>query len=165
MPYVPTHCKRWKLPRSYMGASWTEYYAFLGQHRDSDAIYRSNFTVALAALRALPEFDGSDDGSRIIVRETHWAVGWVEWIAIHETDEAWLRAADEMLACIENYLLLDEMHYSELEWNEACEYWQRMSVSNRVEVCQECGITPFAARHDYLPADDDGRLFDYLRSA
>jgi hypothetical protein len=34
---------RWNRPDHYMGAEWPEYFVFLGQNRDSDALTRSNF--------------------------------------------------------------------------------------------------------------------------
>ena len=81
MSYEPKHLKRWTMPNSYFGAVWPNYYVFLGQHRDSDALTRSNFTCGLKAL-------GGESETVEVVRESHWAVGWVEWIAIHQDDAA-----------------------------------------------------------------------------
>lgn len=161
-----TYLKRWTLPRYYMGARWDGYYVFLGQHRDSGSVTRSNFTVARAALDLLPPFEppDADTDSRIVVSENHWAVGWVEWIAIHETDAAAIEAAEAMLERLENYPVLDEEHWSELEWTEAADYWARLSVRDRLDAIERSGaaVSMFAARHDYIPHDDDGRLFEYL---
>ena len=33
----------------------------------------------------------------IVVRESHWAVGWVEWIKIHELDTTALAIADKQV--------------------------------------------------------------------
>ncbi len=148
--------KRWELPSDYFGAEWPDYYVFLAQHRDSDALTRSNFEVGLREL-------GGESETVFIVRERHWAVGWVEWIAIHKSDEAAIQAADEMLCAIEDYPVLSDEHFSELEYNEACEYWERMRVSDRLEYCQRAGVSIFAARRDYLPTDDTGYLLELLR--
>ena len=80
----------------------------------------------MKALESLPPFipDNEETDSRIEVSENHWAVGWVSWIAIHETDTAALKAADEMAASLENYPVLDECDLSELESEEALETWQ-----------------------------------------
>lgn len=147
--------KRWTYPKDYLGATWYGYYVFLSQHRDSDAVDRSNFAVALAEL-------GGQSDTVIVVRESHWAVGWVEWIAIHESDTASQAKANAMLERIADYPLLDEGHYSDLQWREASDWWSRMSVSERLDLCKEHGISIFAARHDWIPQDDDGRLFEYL---
>jgi len=147
-----------------MGDEWHGYYVFLAQHRDSDVVTRSNFQVGLAALGALPEWTDEENDSRIVVRESHWAVGWVEWIAIHENDAEAIAAADDMLERLSNYPALDDDHWTQLEYDEAAEWWVRMSVRDRLDAIarSRCDCSPFAARHDYLPSDDNGALLQYL---
>lgn len=145
--------KRWTLPDSYAGAEWPEYFVFLGQHRDSDALTRSNFECGLEAL-------GGESETVKVVREGHWAVGWVEWIAIHESDTEALEAADEILCALSDYPVLNEFHFSELENEEAENYWQQLPLRYRVELCQEAGISVFAARHDYIPMEDSGFIYE-----
>lgn len=41
--------------------------------------------VSAYATCMLRELGGESETVRV-VRESHWAVGWVEWIAIHESD-------------------------------------------------------------------------------
>src|SRR6266481_6815350 len=90
MIYDPEHLQRWTLPPNYFGAEWPDYFSSgVGQSRDSDALERSNFTSMLTAL-------GGESETVIVVRETHWAVGWVEWIAIHQDDEKALKIADDI---------------------------------------------------------------------
>jgi hypothetical protein len=121
------HLKLWTRPECYMGAVWPDYYVFLGQHRDSDCLTRSNFTVGLKNL-------GGESETVIVVRENHWAVGWIEWIAIHQDDEKALAIADRILADIDNYPVLDECHFSELEMQEANEIWRNCyNARERVE--------------------------------
>jgi hypothetical protein len=49
--YTPENLKRWTMPPNYAGEVWPAYYtAGVGQHRDSDALARSNFRVLLARL-------------------------------------------------------------------------------------------------------------------
>lgn len=51
MAYQPQHLRRWTRPDSYFGAEWPDYFsAGFGQSRDSDALERSNFAVALRDL-------------------------------------------------------------------------------------------------------------------
>lgn len=145
--------KRWTLPDSYAGAHWPDYFVFVAQHRDSDALTRSNFECGLEAL-------GGESETIIVVRERHWAVGWVEWIAIHESDTEALEAADDMLCSLSDYPVLNESHFSELENEEAENYWEQLPLRYRVEMCQEAGISVFAARHDYIPRDDSGYIFE-----
>lgn len=156
--------QRWKRPDSYIGAEWPEYFVFLGQRRDSDAVTRSNFRTGLRALAALPPAPDCEDGSRIVVRENHWAVGWVEWIAVHETDTAAIAACDAMLARLDNYPVLDEEDLSDLEYGEACDRWERARVRDRLDMIRESGaaVSAFASRRSELPSDPDGRLWEYL---
>ena len=151
------HIKQWTLPDHYAGEVWPDWYMFLCQHRESDALTRSNFACGLAKL-------GGESDTVRVVRERHWAVGWVEWIAVHGSDAKALAAADEMLAALEVYPVLDDDHYSELEWNEANDYWASLPVSDRVGLCREAGLSIFAARRGYIPeGDDSGLIYDRLR--
>ena len=85
--------KLWTRPDSYWGAEWHDFYVFLSQHRDSDSLTRSNFTCALDKLG---ESKSCQWGETVqVVRENHWAVGWVEWIAIHKSD----LSADQAIQC------------------------------------------------------------------
>lgn len=154
--YIPDNLKRWSLPDSYAGAEWPEYFVFLAQHRDSDSVTRSNFIRGLEIL-------GGESRTVQIIRERHWAVGWVEWIAIHESDSAALKEADSIAAALEDYPVVDDEHLCALEWDEAADYWERMNVRDRAEYCKRAGLSIFAARRDYLPSDDTGALMDILR--
>jgi hypothetical protein len=115
--YTPNNLKRWTLPKDYGGKHWPDYYSSgVGQHRDSDALTRSNFICMLKAL-------GGESDTVIVVCENHWAVGWVEWIAIHQDDEKALTIADEIDAALSDYPVLDEEHFSQLEQEEADQVW------------------------------------------
>lgn len=137
--YIPKNLQRWKLPDCYYGTQWPGYYVFLAQHRDCDCLSRSNFRCGMEALKKLPAWEGKpedDDNnvSRYVVRENHWAVGWVEWIAIHESDHEALKTADEMAGALEEYPVLDESDFSELEEEEAQYVWLNCyNVRDRVD--------------------------------
>jgi hypothetical protein len=152
MSYEPEHLARWTLPDNYFGAEWPEYYVYFGRHRDSNLLTNINFDVALEAV-------GGESETVQVVRESHWAVGWVEWIAIHETDTKALQKADEIMAAYYEYPCLNEERLSEAEFEEAHKYWDRMPLQDRIEECREAGVSIFAARHDEL----QGELFDNIR--
>ena len=119
MSYEPEHLTRWTRPDHYAGAPWPEYFSSgVGQCRDSDALERSNFACMLKAL-------GGKSDTVIVVREGHWAVGWVEWIAIHESDATALKEADEIIAALADYPVISDDHFSETETEEANEVWMR----------------------------------------
>lgn len=121
------HINRWSRPSHYMGESWPDYYSSgVGQSRDSDALERSNFVCMLKEL-------GGESETVFVIRESHWAVGWVEWIAIHESDDKALAIADQIKGKLDDYPVIDEEHMSELEWTEAADYWDSMSPRSKVE--------------------------------
>ena len=128
--YFPTRLKLWTMPPNYAGEVWPAFYVFLGQNRDSDSLTRSNFAEALAAI-------GGESETVLIVHEGHWACGWVEWIAISQDDEAALRAADEIFERLEDYPVVNEDAWSELEFNEASDYWESLSPREKVQLAIE----------------------------
>ena len=130
--YEPEYLNRWTRLPNYFGDSWSEFYSSsFGRSRDSDVLERANFRATLTALgfnidenppEDCPTY-GDDEPTRIIVRENHWAVGWVEWIAIHETDTPGLKIADTLRENFEQYPILDEFLYSEIEDADCTETW------------------------------------------
>ena len=115
--YEPKNLKLWERPSHYIGEVWPATYgAGVGQSRDSDALERSNFRVMLNAI-------GGESETVTVVRESHWAVGWVEWIAIHQDDEKALEMADKLKGDLEDYPILSEDDFSETETEEANQVW------------------------------------------
>jgi len=156
MTYTAENLERWTRPDDW--AAWVDHWAyssecfvFIGRHRDSDILTEANFRVALEAL-------GGESDTVEIIREGHWAVGWVEWIAIHESDSKALRAADEIVAALEAYPVLDDMALSDAEAEAAAEYWQREPMRWRIDLCRDAGVSIFAARRDTL----DDAMFGHL---
>ena len=88
----------------------------VGQHRDSDCLARSNFTVVYQDLSA--RFGESVD----IARFGHWAVGWVEEIIFDVGNEDCERAVSAWQEKLDNYPVANEDHFSELEWEEMRDY-------------------------------------------
>lgn len=141
----------WEWPANYAGAEWPEWFVFMGQNRDSDCLERSNFRSALR------EVGGRAETVRV-VRESHWAVGWVEWIAIHRGDWEALIKAEGVMDRYADYPVVNEDDWSELEYEEKCTYWERAAISDRVWECQRAGVSVFAARRDEVPE----RVYDRM---
>jgi hypothetical protein len=81
---------------------------------------------------------GGESETVIVVRERHWAVGWVEWIAIHESDDKALQEADAIKAALEDYSVINEEHWSETEREEANEVWRNCySPEERIAYIRE----------------------------
>lgn len=158
----------WKLPECYAGAKWNGWLVFLGRNRDSDLLTEHNFDTALEALEGPRKaFDSSpdamDDQSVQVVREGHWACGWIEWIAIHPSNKAAVDLANELAHDLDQYPVLDEDGFSEKESEAAYESWKGMSVRDRYELIKRVGnCSIFAARQEYPP--DDTCIEETLRS-
>ena len=155
--HTPKHLTPYARPRDYAGATYEGTYEVYGMHRDSDSVVRSNWAVL--------ERDYGDAPGVFITRARHWAVGWVDTLRVDpkEASEDTLRALDDARARLEDYPVLDEDHLTMLEWDEACAYWESMSMSERVYTCQRARVSVFAARSPTLPPDESGCLLDYLR--
>jgi hypothetical protein len=117
MTFEPKHIKLWTMPAHYAGEVWPAHYSSgVGQSRDSDALERSNFACMLKAI-------GGESETVTVVREGHWLVGWVEWIAIDQDDETALQIADDIMGALEDYPVINEDHWSEVEHDDANETW------------------------------------------
>lgn len=88
----------------------------VGQHRDSDALARSNFRVILADLTT--RFPGSVE----VAHFGHWAVGWVEEISFDASRADVKAAVAEWRGKLEQYPVADEGDWSTLEWEEMHAY-------------------------------------------
>ena len=108
--------KMWTMPSHYVGQAWDGWaVAPVGRSRDSDTVERSNFRVALDRLT----HGHTDDGETVrVVREGHFLVGWVEWIAIDPKDISAMTEAEMIASELEEYPILDDDDHSELEWEE-----------------------------------------------
>lgn len=115
--FTPKHLKFWTMPENYFGAVHPATYVGLSRHRDSDDLTESNFFTFLKRL-------GGESETVEIIRESHWAVGWVEWIAIHQDDEQAVKLADEMLGDLESYPVLDDDDFSAREQESANHIWR-----------------------------------------
>ena len=171
-PYALTP---WTRPECYAGATWEGWLVFLGRNRDSDLLSNHNFDTAFERLSGvnseLPDDgtpwvdrDGVISGNTVeIVRESHWAVGWIEWIAIHPSNTQAVAMAEEMARDLDAYPVLDEDRWSEKEHDAVEESWAALSVQDRLELIQRVGTCSIlAARRPYLPSDDNGSLYDVI---
>lgn len=131
-----------------------EWLCLLTQSRDSDCLTRSNFTSALKAL-------GGESESVKIDRFVHWACGWWESLSVLNGSEAH-KKAEEIERKLADYPVVNEAHYSELQWEEATNFWASIPIKERVKLCQRFRIPCLQARHDWIPQNDDGCLFEYL---
>lgn len=138
--FIPETLELWELPSHYFGAMWDNWYVFLFRNRDSSIMETMNFDIAFEQLKTVFNSELSIVGleSVQIVRENHWAVGWIEWIAIHSSDIEALKVADKINKKLESYPCLDDDKLSELEMNEANKVWKDCyNVEERLEYIRE----------------------------
>ena len=141
---------------NYMGeTNFQNFYGLITQNRDSGTVTRSNFISALELL-------GGESDTVQVHRFGHWACGWWEIIAVKK-DTKQFKIAEKIEKDLMNYPVVNEEHLSELEWNEAHDYWVSLSMQEKNELCKEHKISIFSARYDYLPINDNGSLFEDLR--
>lgn len=150
--------QRYTRPSNFMdcaGFDRRAYFVLGGQHRDSDTLTRSNHRSILQAL-------GGESETVRVIRDSHWAVGWVEAIYIHESDTKALTVASELADRLADYPVVNEEDWSALEYEEAARYWESMGVKDRLRYCQKHRISVFAARRAELPDDPQGELLSDL---
>ena len=68
----------------------------------------------------------------------------------------------ETVEALESYPLISDDDHSQLEFDAINADWEQESISNRVSLLQDYGLSVFAARHDDTPWRDG---FDRLRDA
>jgi len=94
-----------------------DWFVFIGQNRDSEALTRSNFTVALRELELIDP-SGEDFTTASF---NHWGPGWIEIILVRPDTQAAIEA-QKMGDALEDYPVLDESHFSKLEHQEVSEW-------------------------------------------
>lgn len=129
-PYVARGA--WERPSSYIGPNHPESYAISGRHRDSSTVERANFASFLEELEEWEEH-------LEVVRDNHWAVGWVETLRLHKDapPEAFQQANHMVEYLMEVYPVLDDDRVSEIEQIEITEYlndWGYRDLANEYEI-------------------------------
>lgn len=131
MSYTPENLSPWTKPRDYAGAHWNGWFPVISRNRDSGCLERANFDEMLARLAPFkgaeienPAEDERDMASVQTVREDHWAVGWVEWVAVHGSNAEALKVADSLAGKLKNYPVLSEDRLAEYEEKDATEAWR-----------------------------------------
>jgi hypothetical protein len=157
---------KWAHPSDYGGYSPNGEYVITSQSRDSDSLSRSNYERIFEDLKELNPKDWTGGNAPVYdFRAGHWACGWVEYLMVKDNaPDNILIISAEILCALSDYPVYDETHWSELEYNEAGDYWASLNVRDRAELIKEtgCGASIFAARYDYLPQDDNGSLMESL---
>ncbi len=107
--------------------------------RDSGPIDESNFAAALDML-------GGESDDVQVHRFGHWGTGWCEIILVNPDAVQVMQIANHIEEKLDDYPLLDEDDVSEREWEAVNEYFDQLTIAEKMEACQESGECIFAAR-------------------
>jgi hypothetical protein len=115
----------WDQDRDAEKRGWEGIDIGYAQHRDSDVIVRSNWVTI---IEMLDKAFGTGDSCTCETLEKsvdwdiaslgHWAVGWVEFIIFNTARKDIKEFFVDIQKKLDDYLILDEMLYSDMEWEE-----------------------------------------------
>jgi len=162
MAYIPENLEKWSSEdpavggaNNYMGERYDDYYRVIMRTRDSDILVDSNFETVKKALEGLEAAytDERDYAYVLDIRTGHWAVGWFETIMVHENaPDDILRTADEMVAAVSEYPILDEEDYYQREREEKEQSWDnwgkdesisKLNLGNYVEFLEDNDLVEY----------------------
>ena len=147
---------KWNKADNYIGQDYPGFYVLLSQSRDSDILDQSNFTTALEQL-------GGESDTVIVIRSNHWAVGWVECIAIHESDKRSTGVGGNIQWRLKDYPILDEEDYYERENEYITDTWlNSYSLGERIGLCAEYDESIFASRGIEILSKSSG-IYEHLK--
>lgn len=147
---------KWEHPDSYFGTEFPGWYILYSRCRDSHRIANCNYETIVTQLNADESWEGDEppepgtEPSVISASFNHWAVGWLEFILVHEQSPK-LQQAQEIYDALSNYSILDEEALGEMELNDAEEAWSNADLKERIDWCKESGLSFLQARKDELP--------------
>lgn len=141
--YQPKHIKRWREQINFTGDDFTDYYVVLFRFFRCTPLERSNFNyvreqlsdcgIGSETLVILPTFSDEVMMSR-------------RYIMVHHTFDRGLRMADMLVARIKKKGSLDPEAEQQLSWTGITKSWRLKNLASRVALCQEAGVSVFAAR-------------------
>lgn len=137
---------------------WTIVYT---HNRDSDIVTRCNAEIIEQEMTPYTEADEPDCYAE---RHNHWAVGWVDGYSIRvykngQITEAFKKWC-ELQQRIEDYPLLDESKYSEMEWNEYLEAWELWGRKDFIKELEK-EFCLFDSVTDFLDDIDNNTLREF----
>ena len=152
---VASNPSGWDSPSNYVGTplrDLAKYHVVLTRTRDSSLLEQCNWNEALKQL------DGEDGKRVVVVRFGHWACGWWEALCVRGSKK---KQGQQIVDALKQYPILNEDVFSDKEWEQAQEMWSHLPIKERVELCQKANCSIFAARHEYIPQQDNGYIFEY----
>lgn len=151
--------KTWKelhYDDGYLGEDWfKDWFVLIGRNRDSRILEQSNFESIL-------KYMGGESDNVQIIRSGHWACGWIELLLVNPIDADNVELANDIQSKLTKYPVFDENDYYKRESEYAIELWKELPLRERLELCKKAGLSIFASRHNTVPQEDTGRIYEYL---
>lgn len=120
---IPNKMGRWD-GSFYMGKRYDDYYILYSHNRDSNLIEESNYETIKESLK-------NDKINFIEIVSSHFLVGWIEQIGIHEDDLIGIEKANDILVSLEGYPIFDEEDFSKRQYEKALEIEQEIKKDLR----------------------------------
>lgn len=124
------------------------------RHRDSELLSQSNWDFIVRNITAIDP----DQKHWEILQCSHSLVGWMDHLIFDTHYEPIVELLFELYNDERDYPVLDEMDYSERQYNTIYDYWKDCSLDERIDLCKDTGISIFVARKDDIPEE----VFDWL---
>lgn len=152
----------WVRPSYYMGFSPDGDYLIYSKNRDSSLLEVSNFERIEQELEKLEKPE--NEKMVYTFRASCSMVGYIDYLLVSkDADNDLLTLAGEIICAISDYPVFDESHYSELQYNTVFEYWENLSIEDRVDLCNDNEVSIFKARHDdQVPCEVEQYLLDTM---
>lgn len=146
-----TTLTKWTRADNYAGQTWNGWLlAPCAITRDSDTLDRSNWSAQWDALaptigaNGVEDNDGQLTDTVQIVRNGHWACGWLEFVVIHPSNTNAVTIAENLASRLANYPSLDDDTWSGLQWDEGSETaeqeWKYADALERLNICRRLGV-------------------------
>lgn len=133
--YQPKHLQKWRRCSNYIGEDYSDYYCIAGHSRDSDILEESNY-------QSIKKYLQSENVAYEEISASHWAVGWVESIIIHESNDAGLVVGDDIAKRLEDYPIFNEDDYSRREWEKVDSIMSDIMQYHDGDIARYFGIDP-----------------------
>ncbi len=125
---------------NYGGDDMSEFY--VGPMRiptHPNALADSNFEITLDRL-------GGESDTVQVHYFRHWAYAGYEVILVHQSDTKAITELQAIADELESYPVLDDEDFSQRETDALTEFWQMISMRERIEYLRELDESIFAAR-------------------
>lgn len=122
-------------------------FVLLSRTRDSILLDNLNFDVALELIKKV------DSDNVYVLSFNHWACGWIEHIFIKPNTKAFMEA-EKIEVVLSDYPILDDSEYYQQLFDQAEDYWNNISINEKIDICRDNDQSIFSARSRSIPDND-----------